>query len=127
MFQFRGFIQAIGVSLLLTLVYGFIIGMFNLLPVEWVVITTFLLSYGAIGVFAPLWNKKTPYFATFLAAIVFTVINILFSVIVLRIPVLFNPIAVNENLISSSVMALVTACIFMQINKRIERTNNDQN
>lgn len=127
MFSFRGFIQTIGVSLIIVLVYSFIIGFFNLFPVEWVVFSTFIVSYGSVGVLAPLWNRQTPYFAAFLSAVVLTVLNLLFSVLVLRIPVLFEPNIVNENLLSSVVFAMIIAFFSMKINQRIERVNHDKN
>ncbi|HLR07658.1 MAG TPA: hypothetical protein VK136_00120 [Bacillota bacterium] len=121
MFNFRGFIQTIGVSLIITMVYSFIIGFFNLMSVEWSIFTTFIVSYGSVGVFAPLWNRQTPYFAAFLSAVVLTVLNLLFSIIVLRIQVLAKPDIVNENLFSSTTFTMLIAFLFMQINKRIER------
>lgn len=127
MFSFRGFIQTIGVSLIIVLVFSFIIGFFNLFPVEWVVFSTFIVSYGSVGVLAPMWNKRTPYFAAFLSAVVLTVLNLLFSVMVLRIPILFEPNVVNENLLSSVVFALIVAFLFLKINQRIERVNHDKN
>ncbi|MFB4169305.1 hypothetical protein [Virgibacillus sp. JSM 102003] len=127
MLSFRGFIQTIGVTLIITLVYGFIIGFFNLMSVEWVVFSTFIVSYGSVGVLAPLWNKQTPYFAAFLSANVLTVLNLLFSVTVLRMQVLVDPNTVNENLLSSTVFAMLIAFLFMQINNRIERENYDKN
>ncbi|UOQ83626.1 hypothetical protein [Gracilibacillus salinarum] len=125
MFSFRGFIQTIGVSLLIIIAYTFIIGFFNVLSVEWVIFTTFIVSYGSVGILAPLWNKQTPYSAAFLSAIVMSVINIMFSMIVLQIPVLIEPNTINENLFSSTVFSLVTAFLFLQINKRIGREKDD--
>ncbi|WP_156289396.1 hypothetical protein [Oceanobacillus salinisoli] len=125
MFHFRGLIQAIGVSLVFIIFYNFIIGVFNLLPVEWVVLSTFFVSYGSVGILAPLWNKQAPYTAAFFAAVVLSVINLMFSMIVLRIPVLFEPNTVNENLLSSTVFSLITAFLFIQINKRMGREHDD--
>src|SRR5699024_4320729 len=121
MFNFRGFIQTIGVSLIITMVYSFIIGFFNLMSVEWSIFTTFIVSYGCVGVFVSFWYRQTPYFAAFLSAVVLTVLNLLFSIIVLRIQVLAKPYIVNENLFSSTTFTMLIAFLFMQINKRIER------
>src|SRR5699024_11414274 len=85
MFNFRGFIQTIGVSLIITMVYSFIIGFFNLMSVEWSIFTTFIVSYGSVGVFATLWNRQTHYFEEFLSTVDLTVLNLLFSIIVIRI------------------------------------------
>src|SRR5699024_559063 len=107
--------------LIITMVYSFIIGFFNLMSVEWSIFTTVIVSYGSVGVFAPLWNRQTPYFAAFLSAVVLTVLNLIFSLIVLLIQVLAKPDIVNENLFSSTTFTMLIAFLFMQINKRIER------
>lgn len=125
MFNFRGFVKTIGVALIITIVFSFLVGLFNLLSVEWLIFSTFLVSYGSIGILAPLWNKHAPYFATYLSAIVLSVMNILFSIIVLRIPVYFAPDVINENLLSGALLSLFIAYLFIQINNRIGRKKYD--
>ncbi len=98
MFDAKGFIQALGISILLTVIVSFIIGTIQVLAMEWTIIISFLVSYISIGIFGPMWNRKAPYFAAFLGGITLTVINFLFSIFVLRIPVFLNPDVVRDNL-----------------------------
>ncbi|MRG87383.1 hypothetical protein [Salinibacillus xinjiangensis] len=125
MFQLMGFIQAIGVSVLITICFSFMVGFLSLASVEWSVLISFLVSYISIGIFAPLWNRKTPYFATFLGSITIVVINFIFSTIILRIPVLVDPLQVNQNLTASVAVSLSTALLVIPILKRNERNSYD--
>src|SRR5699024_10436241 len=121
MFNFRGFIHTIGVSLSITMVYSVTIGFFNLLSVTWSIFTLFIATLCSSGVFAPLWNRQTASFAAFLSVVVLTVLYLLFSSIVFLIQVLAKQDIVNENLFSSTTFTMLIAFLFMQINKRIER------
>ncbi|GAA0465641.1 hypothetical protein [Alkalibacillus silvisoli] len=121
MFSLRAFIQAIGVSLIITIVISFLMGFFSLFAFEWMIIISFLVSYISIGILASLWNMKTPYFAAFLGCITLTVINFIFSNFVLSIPILLNPALIQENFIYSTFVSMLTAIIVIPIIKRREQ------
>ncbi|SEU05254.1 hypothetical protein SAMN05421676_11637 [Salinibacillus kushneri] len=125
MFQFTGLIRAMGVSILLTIFFSFLLGLINLLNVEWTIIVTFLITYISIGILAPMWNRDTPYFAVFLGSLSLTVINFLFSMVVLHIPVFTAPLEVNSSITTSIVTSLVTAYLLITILKRMGRWDYD--
>ncbi|MGM8214851.1 hypothetical protein ACLIA0_04665 [Bacillaceae bacterium W0354] len=125
MFNTKKFIEAVGISLLITIVFSFLIGFFEFQSVEGLIIINFLVSYVGIGILAPLLNRKTPYTAAFLGAIVVTLINLLFSVYVHKLPVFEFPELINNNLASSVLVTMITALVVVSILKRSEREAYD--
>ncbi|GAA0497262.1 hypothetical protein GCM10008986_25290 [Salinibacillus aidingensis] len=125
MFQFTGLIRAMGASIFLTIVISFLLGLMNVLNVQGTIIAAFLITYVSIGILAPLWNRETPYFATFMGSLTLTVLNFIFSIVVLHIPVFTSPLEVNDQITASIVTSFITAFLMITILKRMERWNHD--
>lgn len=126
MFSLKGLLQDLGISLVFTIGFPFIFGLFNIGNVESHIIFNFLLSYISVGVLAPFWNRKTQYFAAFIGSVTLTVMNFTFSIFVLNIPVFTDPIDVNNNLTLSTVTSLLTAYVFLKIQERKQRESHVQ-
>lgn len=119
MFNLKGLLQALGLSLLVTMFFSFLFGFFGVVRIEVVIITIFFISYISIGVFAPIWNRKTPYFAAFIGSITLTVVQLSFSSFFLRLPTFIDPIGVNQSLTFNAVLSLLAAWVMITVlNKR---------
>jgi len=120
MFNLKKFIEALGISVIITIIAGFIIGFFEFPTVEGVIYINFIITYVTVGILMPLFNRKVPYTAAFLGAISMTLINIIFSINVLQLPIFVYPEIVNENLLASTIATMLTAVIVVSILNRRE-------
>lgn|SRR5690554_3354733 len=120
MFNLKKFIEALGISVIITIIAGFIIGFFEFPTVEGVIYINFIITYVTVGILMPLFNRKVPYTAAFLGAISMTLINIIFSINVLQLPIFVYPEIVNENLLASTIATMITAVIVVAILNRRE-------
>ena len=120
MFNLKKFIEALGISVIITIIAGFIIGFFEFPSVEGVIYINFIITYVTVGILMPLFNRKVPYTAAFLGAISMTLINIIFSINVLQLPIFVYPEIVNENLLASTIATMITAVIVVSILNRRE-------
>lgn len=120
MFNLKKFIEALGISVIVTIIAGFIIGFFEFPSVEGVIYINFIITYVTVGILMPLFNRKVPYTAAFLGAISMTLINIIFSINVLQLPIFVYPEIVNENLLASTIATMLTAVIVVSILNRRE-------
>lgn len=120
MFNLKKFIEALGISVIITIIAGFIIGFFEFPSVEGVIYINFIITYVTVGILMPLFNRKVPYTAAFLGAISMTLINIIFSINVLQLPIFVYPEIVNENLLASTIATMITAVIVVAILNRRE-------
>ncbi len=120
MFNLKKFIEALGISVIITIIAGFIIGFFEFPTVEGVIYINFIITYVTVGILMPLFNRKVPYTAAFLGAISMTLINIIFSINVLQLPIFVYPEIVNENLLASTIATMITAVIVVSILNRRE-------
>jgi hypothetical protein len=103
------FIQALGASVLVTIVVSFIIGF---IPIESYGLFLFiqtLITYGSMGFFAAKWNPKTPYTAAYLGALIISVCSLLLSHYVFNIFVFTNPDGVASSLSLAVVVSLFVA------------------
>lgn len=120
MFNLKKFIEALGISVIITVIAAFIIGFFEFPTVEGVIYINFIITYVTVGILMPLFNRKVPYTAAFLGAISMTLINIIFSINVLQLPIFVYPEIVNENLLASTIATMITAVIVVAILNRRE-------
>ncbi|RLQ91158.1 hypothetical protein [Falsibacillus albus] len=118
MFNLKGLLQAMGVSLLLTIIISLVIGMVNSLSITIAVVLMFIASYVSLGVLSPKWNRATPYFASFIGAITLSLINFWFASRFMGVEILTNPEAVNKSLVFSTLTSLITTYIVLQIQRK---------
>ena len=69
MFNLKNFLQAVGASILLTIVVSFLLGFINLGSYGVFLFVQTILTYGSIGYFSAKWNRETPYTAAYFGAI----------------------------------------------------------
>lgn len=120
MFNLFGFFKSLGIVLLVFIGVSFFIGIFKINHVALSLILMYGSSYVLIGVLAPLSNRKTPYFASYLSSITLTVLNFLFAMFMMDILVFADPVEINRGLVWNSLISLVTTSIVLQIVKRRE-------
>ncbi|MEI5907457.1 hypothetical protein WAK64_10350 [Bacillus spongiae] len=109
MFNFKGLIQSVGIVLLITILFSFFIGFFNIGSIPIIILVQFFITNALIGLLAPFKNIQTPYTAAFLGSITLTVINYVVAYFIFNIYVLANPAQISNNLLLSTSVALITA------------------
>ncbi|MBP3039330.1 hypothetical protein J9303_07500 [Bacillaceae bacterium Marseille-Q3522] len=118
MFKASGFFKTVGIVIIVLVFFSFIAGFFmNSNPILFLIMM-YVCTYVLSGVLAPIWNQETPYFASFLTSITLTVINLFFSVYLLNVMVLADPVQVNSSLVRNSLVSLFVTFIVVQILKR---------
>lgn len=119
MFSFSGFLKTLGMVLLVFITISFILGFFQLNHIGILLTIMYGVSYVLNGILAPVWNPKTPYFASYLSSITLTVFNLFFALYFLDIMVLADPMEVNSGLVINSSLSLIAT--FITINVYIKR------
>jgi len=107
MFNTKKFFQAMGMSILLTIVISFILGFF---PINYGIFLTIqtILTYGSMGYFAVRWNSETPYTSAYLGALLLSLLNLVVSFLLFNIDVFGNP----EGIVSSISFAVIVSLSF---------------
>ncbi|PLS15386.1 hypothetical protein CVD28_23990 [Bacillus sp. M6-12] len=125
MFNLTGFLKGIGIVLALFIFISFLLGLFNINQIALSLSILYVLCYVLNGVLAPIWNPETPYFASYLASISLTVINLLFAVFVFDVMVFADPAEINIGLVRNSAISLIVSFAVIQILKRKKVLQND--
>ena len=120
MFNTIKFLQALGASLLVTIIVSFIIGFIPINSINLFVFIQLLLTYGAMGYFAAKWNPQTPYTAAYLGALVIAVASFLLSHYVFNILVFTDPEGIARSLTFAVLTSLLAAYIYTVIRTRRE-------
>lgn len=115
MFSLKGLLQAVGITLLFTIIISFIIGLFNMPSLPVIIYFLFLFSNIVIGIVAPLKNKHTPYAAAFLGSVSLTVLNYFAAYYMFNVYVLADPVQINNNLLLSTSLSLLAALFVVKI------------
>ncbi|MCB7071773.1 hypothetical protein LIZ76_17905, partial [Caldibacillus sp. 210928-DFI.2.22] len=68
MFHFLGLLKAMSVPFIYMIVFGFISGFLPNMDLDLMIVLLFFPTYILIGILAPIYNKKTPYFASFIVS-----------------------------------------------------------
>lgn len=118
MFNFKGFLSAVGIILFITIFVSFVLGFFRNIPPNFTVGTIFIVTYISLGIAAPYWNPNTPYFATFICSVTLTVLNIFFAIFFMDIFLLTSPISVNNSILYSTLVSLSVALFYQKIRTR---------
>lgn len=118
MFSMRKLIQAIGGSILITALFSFIIGFFNIPSFSGYIVFQMILTYGSLGYFSVKWNPKTPYTAAFLGATIVSILSILTSYFLLNILVLWDPAGIGRSMTWAVLLTLLVAIITVYMQQR---------
>lgn len=115
MFNLKGLIQAIGIVLLVTILTSFLIGFINIGSIPIIILAQFFITNVLIGIIAPIKNTQTPYTAAFLGSVTLTVLNYIVAYYMFNIYVLADPTQINNNLLLSTSIALITALFYKKL------------
>lgn len=118
MFNFAGFIKALGVGIFAFIAISFIMGLTGMERIPFSLTVLYTICYVLIGVLAPMWNPETPYTASYLASITLTVLNLLFAYFILDILVFAEPASINSGLARNSLVTLAATYVFLKISER---------
>ena len=120
MFNPIKFIQALGASLLVTIVLSFIIGFIPMKSMNLFFLIQMVLTYGSMGFFASRWNPQTPYTAAYLGAVIISVMSLLLSHYVFNILVFTDPAGISRSFSLAVLTSLLVSYICTVIRTRRE-------
>jgi hypothetical protein len=115
LFSFSGFLKTIGVVLMVFIAISFLTGLVGFNQIGALLSVMYMFCYILAGVLAPIWNKKTPYFASFLLSVTLTVINLLVAMYLLDVMVLADPGEINSSLVYNTSLSLATTFVAIKI------------
>lgn len=118
MFELKKFLQAVGLSLLISLIISIFLGLIQFENYALFLMIQMLSFYGTMGFFAVLFNPKTPFTASYLGAVIIALLNILFSNFVFGIWMFVNPASINNILSFAVLTALTVTAITVFIRNR---------
>ncbi|MCG7344230.1 hypothetical protein MHZ92_08800 [Sporosarcina sp. ACRSL] len=118
MFETKKFLQAVGLSLLISVVVSTILGLVQFEHQMVFLIIQMLSFYGTMGFFAVVFNPKTPFIASYLGALIIAMLNILFANFVFGIWMFVNPTSINNILSFAVLTALSVTSITLFIKNR---------
>lgn len=118
MFELKSFLQAVGLSLLISLIISIILGLIQFENYTLFLFIQMLSFYGTMGFFAVFFNPKTPFIASYLGAVIIALLNILFSNFVFGIWMFVNPASINNILSFAVITALCVTAITLFIRNR---------
>ena len=120
MFNLKNFLQAVGASILLTILVSFILGFIDLGSYGFYLFVQSILTYGSVGYFSAKWNRETPYTAAYFGAIVIALISFIISNYVFNIAILLDSEGIGSNLSYAVIVSLIFAAITVPIQNRRE-------
>lgn len=118
MFRLGKLVQAIGVSILITVLFSFIIGFFNIPSFTGYIFFQMMLTYGSLGYFAVKWNPDTPYTAAFLGATIVSILSIFTAYFLLNILVLWDPAGISRSMTWAILLTMLVAVITVYVKQR---------
>ncbi|WP_252502255.1 hypothetical protein [Sporosarcina sp. Marseille-Q4943] len=121
MFETKKFLQAIGLSLLISVVLSFILGLIQFEHQSVFLLIQMLSFYGTMGFFAVVFNPKTPFTASYIGALIIAMLNILFANYVFGVWMFVNPSSINKILSFAVITALSVTAVTLLIKNRSER------
>lgn len=120
MFNTMKFFQAIGVSILLTVVVTFIVSLIPFGSVGFLLLFQMILIYGSVGFFCARWNPATPYTAAYLGAVLLSFSSFLLYQFVFNIFIFADPDGIGRSMSLAVVFSLLFAYITVLIRKKRE-------
>ncbi|MGG3854668.1 hypothetical protein ABET36_09665 [Caldifermentibacillus hisashii] len=118
MFHFLGLLKAMSIPFIYMIVFGFISGFLPNMDLDLMIVLLFFPTYILIGILAPIYNKKTPYFASFIGSLSLSVLNFFFGHFFFELETLADPDRVNRSLVLSTSVSIITTSIFLFTKKR---------
>jgi hypothetical protein len=115
MFSFSGFLKTLGIVLIVFISISFLSGLVRLNQIGALLSLMYLFCYILAGVLAPIWNNKTPYFASFILSVTLTVINLLVAIYLLDVMVLADPAEINSSLVYNTSISLLATFVAIKI------------
>lgn len=120
MFNLIKFIQAVGVSILLTVVVSFVLGFFSIGNYGVFILIQTVLTYGSLGFFTAKWNPKTPYTAAYFGALLISFLSLLLSHFVFNILVFVDPEGISRSMSLAVIVSLAFAAVTVFIQTKRE-------
>lgn len=124
MFSFSGLLKTLGIVLLVFISISFMVGFINVSSIGVLLTLMYSLCYLLTGILAPIWNNKTPYFASYIASLTLTVINFLVGIFLLDVMVLADPMEINSSIVFNTSISLVGTFIVVNIIKKRQGNNH---
>ncbi|MGI8386738.1 hypothetical protein [Robertmurraya sp. P23] len=115
MFSFSGFLKTLGIVLLVFITTSFFSGFVMLNQIGTLLSLMYMSCYILAGILAPVWNKKTPYFTSFLLSVTLTVMNLLVAMYLLDVMVLADPAEINSSLVYNTSISLLATFVAIKI------------
>lgn len=119
LFNFLGLLKSMSIPLIYMIVIGFLGGFVNSINIQLLLIVLFFPAYILIGILAPIWNMKTPFFSCFIGSLTLSVLNILSGQYFFDFGVMSDPEGLNRSLILSISISLITTCLYLSIRKKV--------
>jgi len=119
MFEVKKFLQTVGISIFITVIFSIMIGFIQIPSYGWYVALQMIITYGSLGYFAAKWNPKTPYTAAFLGATVVSILSLCISYFMFSILVFWDPAGIGRSmsLAVTLTMAVTALTVFIQQKK----------
>lgn len=118
MFNTKKFLQAVGLSILITIVTAFLLGFLPVIPYGVYMAILVVATYGSMGYFAARWNVDTPYTAAFIGAILISFMNLLVSDLIFNVAVFLDPDGIGRSLSLAVVVSLLFAVVTVFIRSK---------
>ncbi|MEW9109775.1 hypothetical protein ACQCT6_12235 [Cytobacillus gottheilii] len=115
MFSFSGFLKTLGIVLLVFIALSFVLGFVGLNHMGALLAIMYFFCYLLAGVLAPMWNKKTPYFSSFMLSVTLTVLNLVAAIYLLDVMVLADPAEINSSLVYNTALSLLATFVTVKI------------
>ncbi|WP_458415053.1 hypothetical protein ACNQFZ_09745 [Schinkia sp. CFF1] len=121
MFSLSGLVKTLGTVMSVFIAASCLLGFIQINNTAIILTILYTLCYILNGILAPIWNKETPYFASFISSVTLTFMNMLFAVFVLDIMVFADSGTVNNGLARNSIISLLMTFLAIKIRARKQR------
>jgi len=118
MFEMKKFLQTVGVSILITIIFSVLIGFIQIPSYGWYIALQMLITYGSLGYFAAKWNPKTPYTSAFLGATTISIMSLCISYFMFNILVFWDPAGIGRSISLAVILTLLVTSITVFIQQK---------
>jgi hypothetical protein len=118
MFEMKKFLQTVGISVFITIIFSVLIGFIQIPSYGWYIALQMLITYGSLGYFAARWNPKTPYTAAFLGATTISIMSLCISYFMFNILVFWDPAGIGRSISLAVLLTLLVTSITVFIQQK---------
>jgi len=118
MFKMKNFLQTIGISIFMTIIFSVMIGFIEIPSYNWYVALQMLVTYGSLGYFSAMWSPKTPYSVAFLGATVVTIVSMSVAYFMFDILVFLDPEGIGRSMSLTVTLTLIVTAITIFLKHR---------